>query len=1149
MGTSSVSNINIDSSSYDTRHSSYELPTPQPSLTMQSFVFVGGNGAEPATSVVLYDSELAEPSLNTSPTLVLSQSPVVPVAKSEATFTATSSKAAASTPSFTQTMMAPYISKDRAPCKRQPRQADNLADTPVISISTVPIAFSPVRSSSLMPGSTARIPAHINMHLRRRSLSVDSLQTFAIPDTTVSGDSVTDPFEVLNGLEDLSENLEERRSFEHSMDSWHSSPNGQVSWTLDGTEQSMESFNNQFRFDLDGESTAEVEKTRRHEHIRSKSKQRLESLSTEQLQPQQTDQQREILCQNSVMYLAGQLGTSSMPGSDSSSNPPSQRSSIINVNNSKDKFSTNNPSISSNPNSSRMSSSHDKYSISHIASWSPHAGQVESDIHRPSLEPPVVTATNLQETDQFLENLEKEVMALRSQEIIAPATSPVQKATPHSDSYLGQQHHPTSCTENILLVTNCSSPTQFYDAPQTRHALRTFLAECRFDEVVEYGFPSEVFDDATAAAILEVQGLPEQQMDGDGGERLPNCRYMTLRTTLTPWHARADEVKLYGTTSTPGKQMQFKTIVNRFFSRAPAVTTPSRSPPAQSSSQWPRPALAFRSSSDQYVATVRSDLSSERGVRSAISSESISAQSVTYGSQSLPASRASSRTTSRVSSLHRDRSKPLPLSSQSPSARAASRAASAETATSCNRLLSPASMQPLSPLPGYSHLQAQFPRKASLTTLSSPSKDDNDSSEDFYQAVSHDNAMMPHPRRKGSSSAIFTPPDSDQSLSEHEKLTEEYPNVKQRRLLLKPSGSAVKKSTSNASTFSSNSSNSRSIRGGESDEGSHQGHHAAATLRRTLRSLYDTTPTTVVQSFVDHAEDIHITTNPRLSPSSPSLTPRHLYMTQQQEKRRSARYPYQLHTLHQEQVHQQFLLQRQPGSLKSNTLRSPWSPVTPVSTVPPSLPLQCPIPEVPRTPTSPLIGVIEAVATDRLYDDCYQTASPACRQGPRVFQFSPQRDKKRVVSISREVEELGASLLGSGPIPPRLNTKSWRRSAQRGSLQCIDDETPVEAAIVVAAAAAAAATLDDERSTCAPFEYRYHQDTNRQEQNAEAYFETSMDNYTYGGYGHGLKQRQMGGMGEDYHDRQARTAAVQTGGCWRPIQCHQTEAMKTFAFP
>ncbi|KAK3809205.1 MAG: hypothetical protein J3Q66DRAFT_67534 [Benniella sp.] len=158
--------------------------------------------------------------------------------------------------------------------------------------------------------------------------------------------------------------------------------------------------------------------------------------------------------------------------------------------------------------------------------------------------------TNVQDLQISLEEIENEIKVLKSQEITLP------------------QH---SSADDVVLVSDLSSPTQYYDAPQTRQALRSYVGgtEKEFDEMVEFGFPTDAFSH-------------RQQRS-----QATQCRYSTLRVTLTPWHARADELDLYGQISEiSGKHAQFKSMVNRFFSRAPShgVSTSPSGPQIPSSS-------------------------------------------------------------------------------------------------------------------------------------------------------------------------------------------------------------------------------------------------------------------------------------------------------------------------------------------------------------------------------------------------------------------------------------------------------------------------------------------------------------------------------------------------------------------------------------
>ncbi|KAF9196433.1 hypothetical protein BGZ50_000434 [Haplosporangium sp. Z 11] len=112
---------------------------------------------------------------------------------------------------------------------------------------------------------------------------------------------------------------------------------------------------------------------------------------------------------------------------------------------------------------------------------------------------------------------------------------------------------------DILMVPSISSPTQYYDDPDTRSLLQTYLTSRgrEFDEMIEFGFPAGVL-------LEEKEGIAS------------DCRFLTLRLTLTPWHARADESKLYGPEDAE-KNVPLKGMVNKFLSRTSAIL--SCSPP------------------------------------------------------------------------------------------------------------------------------------------------------------------------------------------------------------------------------------------------------------------------------------------------------------------------------------------------------------------------------------------------------------------------------------------------------------------------------------------------------------------------------------------------------------------------------------------
>ncbi|KAF9284137.1 hypothetical protein BGZ68_004887 [Mortierella alpina] len=123
---------------------------------------------------------------------------------------------------------------------------------------------------------------------------------------------------------------------------------------------------------------------------------------------------------------------------------------------------------------------------------------------------------------------------------------------------------------DVLLMPSLSTPTQYYDSAEARKLLRTYLTSegRRFEEMVEFGFPS--------TGLVESNGSTDQNTT-------VNSRFLTLRLTLTPWHAREDESKLYGPEDDDvDKQAPIKGMVNKFLSRTSAIL--SCSPPRTFSS-------------------------------------------------------------------------------------------------------------------------------------------------------------------------------------------------------------------------------------------------------------------------------------------------------------------------------------------------------------------------------------------------------------------------------------------------------------------------------------------------------------------------------------------------------------------------------------
>ncbi|KAF9922019.1 hypothetical protein FBU30_007904 [Linnemannia zychae] len=126
---------------------------------------------------------------------------------------------------------------------------------------------------------------------------------------------------------------------------------------------------------------------------------------------------------------------------------------------------------------------------------------------------------------------------------------------------------------DILLMPIISSPTRYYDCPRSRKLVKTYLTSKgrEFDEMIEFGFPlSTVVDDNKSFS--------------SSSSSSKDYRFLTLRLTLTPWHARADESKLYGSDDASmanavvtASGAPIKEMVNKFLSRTSAKL--SCSPP------------------------------------------------------------------------------------------------------------------------------------------------------------------------------------------------------------------------------------------------------------------------------------------------------------------------------------------------------------------------------------------------------------------------------------------------------------------------------------------------------------------------------------------------------------------------------------------
>ncbi|KAF9431998.1 hypothetical protein BGZ76_011426 [Entomortierella beljakovae] len=720
-------------------------------------------------------------------------------------------------------------------------------------------------------------------------------------------------------------------------------------------------------------------------------------------------------------------------------------------------------------------------------------------------------ATEIQDTNAALQDLENEIQVLRSKEINLPAIDQVIEETPEElEVPSSTQSKQRRIGDNILLISDSSSPTQFYDADHTRYALRTFLigGDREFDEMIECGFPSEIFPDSSS-------GTDDKRSTRTATASDPltdmSCRYLTLRVTLTPWHARADEHKLYGSDSTTSTKTQFKTMVNKIFSRSPAATPASvySHPPSQrvrmyagsrrpseqsnttsvsarSSSEHPASALtriapgSRRESGSAQPTLIRSSLDEDKELNLSRSSSG-SANNSPIGSR--PSSRAFSGDSLRrdSNSVISDQLVGSSMQLQTPSIVRIPPASPVIIATEGiipNREVnSPPSTRAPSPLPatiGISQQsQFQLPRKGSLTTLSVPIKENQESSQNYGEVSDNGGSTMPPFIRKGSAPAILNTAGSTGAL--HVQVAERNREI-----------------------------NLASIPRSLTVEG------RPVTPRR-ISSISYINPLGSTESL-----------------NQTSYQPNNVQQ-QPQEQKRSLRYPYQQHTLYQEQIQ---LQQNQSRLTMSNNSRSPLHPVT----------FQQP------HPLSTMSYATSPDAAEQIYD-YYQNATvekyqplepeqteskPVTQQGLKLFSFS-SRDKKQENGDKTPLAEqtlAPAPVLAPAPapapvlrpapgpapaIPPRINAKSSKR---RGSQQRqTDSGVPSDAAILAAAIAAANASGTEYDLPYQILEYR---EVGHSEWNS-GYAEDRHDN---GGY----VCNGQGGANGYYHNNQTKAAATSSGG-------------------
>ncbi|KAG0363284.1 hypothetical protein BGZ54_008220 [Gamsiella multidivaricata] len=1096
--TSSISNSSNNDSNIETQQdtnstssnsSSHDQPLSE-SLSLglaQSFVFVGGYGVEPGTTTLVYDVDLS--SECDSPTFPKDQAAVLS-SSFEPGESVTSLDDLASegsmeqAPTFSQTMMVHFDGDETLsmrPSVRRIRRSRHRSMTAGVPINCAEFATlmsmaaldaeSPNDSDMMMAAATA---ASVQKRLTMRSISMDSLMS-TFTSTAVQGedgcemnDAVFQDRQDQPQLEapspdsarsnEIQKGAEEEEKTElDETDTCGSNLDSELVWSLDATDMPAESFKLQFtledfKTDTEEEDNDEAEQSKdgdeEEEEQPAERQKHHEEQWAEYLQTEKKQQQLQQHQEQEQLQLRQQL---------------QPQPSLIYQNSLR--LLVGQAFTSSTPSNSKMTS---------------NGNENNSSINGTAKRPTAGAASaHLQNT---LEDLEKEIDGFQYKE---------------SDEIEGRSGASVPVQSNkVLLVSNCSSPTQFYDAPQTRYALQTFLAsgERKFEEVVEYGFPSEVLCNADGRAGKHtVTGVIKREQR----KKPERCRYVTLRVTLTPWHARADEIKLYGPMGAPGKQLQFRSMVHRIFSRSPSNgSSVASSPRLTASMRVP--------SSRAMVNTEQSmDAAGTRRPRGLTAKEAMESDTATPWSEPIltpppsgrlepsdlsratscifdktqSESRTSDRTFGRVSGTVRQQDKVIvmpPSPDPSPALNPLSSPKEIQVQTQAQAqeknalivgtgMISPPGTRSSSPSFHY-HSQSQLPRRESLSPLSVPIKNlyDSPSTPIMAPMPMHMSLLLPSSsRHKHSSSANETDAFRESVITPIES----------------PGSEGTTMSTSTKDYFS---------------------------RRRAERGA-------------SYRGDVSPSSGPG---ASPALQPQQ----QQQQPRRSSRYPYQLHAQYQEQVlRQQHLAARSP-------VPSPH----------------------PRT-----------VSTIEQQQEYYQAAAAAmqlqlqqqqqrqqreqkelaqAKQGTKLFHFSSKDKKKKSSTPMVSVLELEDAEVEEEEIQqqPRVGAKSWRRQSQRvvasGTSQNYHGHSNNNSGGYGGAGY-------QQQMVCAPYEVS-RRDENDDQQGAEAYFETNVDYHNHYGKGHGRE-----GV-EEYFDRQSNAAsAAAVGGCWRDVQCYQTDNMKDYAFP
>ncbi|KAG0198776.1 hypothetical protein BGX28_007816 [Mortierella sp. GBA30] len=309
------------------------------------------------------------------------------------------------------------------------------------------------------------------------------------------------------------------------------------------------------------------------------------------------------------------------------------------------------------------------------------------------------------------ELLDKELQEMRKNKIKRRDTTAAKNTDtqePSSTSLAledGQGRHSQllTCGDNVYIVSSSSSPTHFYDSPQVREALRLFLTNNgpNFEEMIDNGFPSEVLISSNGDA-------DDDEYEFEDSDPAPeHCHYLTLRITMTPWHARADETELYGPEIDSNGPQGPESMIRELFARTQGIEELEGNPSIQASI---KPLVPSMVPTDAFN---RSD-SAFSSATMALDDRSLSSTPRTTESRSVSSSVSSSRNSSRNGSLRWESkagTKPLPVSivtsgkqigrgNETPSPSSSSMSSSLVSSSSSTPATSPCTSPPISPSTG-----------------------------------------------------------------------------------------------------------------------------------------------------------------------------------------------------------------------------------------------------------------------------------------------------------------------------------------------------------------------------------------------------------------------------------------------------------------